>query len=160
MTAIPENQVTQKDLEDWYKLQDELRKIKAAEMLLRQKIYKGLFKEPVEGTNSIPLGAGWVIKAKRVINRDIDLASLQVNSAVEEATKQSRLSLAGITVEKLIKWKPELVTKEYRNLTEEQVKIFDECLIIKDGSPGLEIVLPAKAAAEAAAAAPAVQGAQ
>lgn len=149
MTAIPENTVTQKDLEEWYALQDQLKKVKASEMLLRQKIYKGMFNEPKEGTNSVPLGdSGWVIKAKRVINRDIDQAALQHSMAIDEATKMSRLSANGIHVEQLIKWSPELVTKAYRLLTEEQVKIFDEVLIIKDGSPALEIVLPASAKKE------------
>ena len=149
MTAIPENPVTQADLEEWYRLKEQLASVKASEMLLRQKIYKGLFKDPKEGTNSLPLGdAGWLIKAKRVINRDVDQAALQHSMAVDEATKMSRLSSNGIHVEQLIKWTPELVTKAYRLLTEEQVKIFDEVLIIKDGSPALEIVLPASAKKE------------
>jgi hypothetical protein len=146
MTAIPENTVTQKDLEEWYRLKEQLASVKASEMLLRQKIYKGLFIDPKEGTNSVPLGNdGWLIKAKRVINRDVDQAALQHSMAIDEATKMSRLSANGIHVEQLIKWTPELVTKAYRLLTEEQVKIFDEVLIIKDGSPSLEIVLPTSA---------------
>jgi hypothetical protein len=145
MTAIPENTVTQKDLEEWYGLQDQLRRIKAAEILLRGKIFKGLFKNPVEGTNTLPLDGGWVIKAKRVINRDIDEASLQANVMEDPNTHMSRLTANGIHPQQLIRWKPELILKAYRLLSEEQVKIFDECLIIKDGSPALEIVLPASA---------------
>lgn len=148
MTAVPENTVTQKDLEDWFKLQDQLKKIKASEMLLRTKIYKGLFISPKEGTNSLPLAEGWVLKAKRTINREVDLAALNVNSLVDPATQMSRLSANGIHPESLIKWKPELVTAAYRALTAEQMEIFNECLVIKDGSPSLEIVLPAKAKAE------------
>jgi len=144
MTAVPENTVTQKDLEEWFKLQDQLKKIKASEMLLRTKIYKGLFVEPKEGTNSLPLAEGWVLKAKRTISRDIDQAALSVNSLVDPATQMSRLSANGIHPESLIKWKPELVLANYRTLTEEQQAIFNECLVIKDGSPALEIVLPAK----------------
>lgn len=148
MTLIPENEVTQSDLTKWYNLKDQLAKVKAAEMLLRLKIYKGLFKDPKEGTNSLPLSEGWLIKAKRVINRDIDLASLNVNSIVDPATQMSRLSSHGIHPEQLVKWKPELVTAAYRALTAEQMEIFNECLTIKDGSPSLEIVLPAKAKKE------------
>lgn len=145
MTTIPENTVTQKDLRDWYSLQEQLKKIKAAEMLLRVKIYKGLFTEPKEGTNTLPLEGGWVLKGKRVINRDVDQAALQSYMAIDPATQMSVLSKNGIHVEQLIKWVPELQTKNYRLLTEEQVKIFDACLIIKDGSPALEITLPAAA---------------
>jgi len=147
MTQVPENEVTQADINKWYELQAQLKSIKASEMLLRTKIYKGLFKDPKEGTNTIPLNQGWVLKAKHVINRDVDQASLTACSQIDEATQMSRFSSNGIHTEKLIKWKPELVTKEYRLLTDEQRQIFDECLIIKPGSPSLEIVLPAAARA-------------
>lgn len=143
MTQVPENEVTQADINKWYELQAQLKSIKASEMLLRTKIYKGLFKDPVEGTNTIPLAEGWVMKAKRVIQRDIDIAALTINSANPELGP-SRLELAGINVASLVKWKPELVLKNYRELTDEQKLIFNDCLVIKDGSPALEIVLPAK----------------
>ena len=143
MTAIPENTVTQEDLAEWYRLQEQLKKIKVAENLLRLKIFKGMIKDPKEGTNTVPLAEGWVLKGKHVINRDVDQAALSINTAVDPATKMSRLSANGIHVEQLIKWKPELITKTYRTLSAEQQKIFDECLIIKEGSPQLEIVLPA-----------------
>ena len=156
MATLPENQVTQQDLEIWYKQQEQLKALKASEMLLRTKIYKGLFINPVEGTNTVPLSEGWVIKAKRIIQRDIDAAALQANTALDPETKMSRLSANGMDASRLIKWKPELVTKEYRLLSEEQLKVFDECLIIKDGSASLEIVMPASTAkaAQAAAVAP------
>jgi len=143
MTQVPENEVTQADINKWYELQAQLKSIKASEMLLRTKIYKGLFKDPVEGTNTIPLAEGWVMKARRVIQRDIDIAALTINSANPELGP-SRLELAGINVASLVKWKPELVLKNYRELTDEQKLIFNDCLVIKDGSPALEIVLPAK----------------
>lgn len=152
MALIPENTVTQADLTEWYRLQEELKRIKASEMLLRIKIYKGLFYEPVEGTNSLPLEGGWVIKAKRTIQRDIDLAALTVNATLNPDTNTSRLSEAGIVPESLVTWKPSLVLKAYKLLTAEQMEIFNECLVIKDGSPAIEIVLPAKAAKAAEAA--------
>lgn len=157
MVAVPENTVTQEDLTKWYELQQQLAAVKASEMLLRTKIYKGLFVEPKEGTNSIPLSAGWVLKAKRTIQRDIDLAAFQALATMDQETQKSKFSEAGIVPEIMIKWKPELVTKSYRALTPEQLAIFDQCLIIKDGSPALEIVLPAAAAKAAAAAAQLVE---
>lgn len=144
MTTIPENEVTQADLTEWYNLKEQLNKIKTAEMLLRTKIFRGMFKDPKEGTNSVPLAEGWVLKGKRTINREVDMAALNVNAAVDPATGMSRLTSNGIHPESLIKWKPELVLANYRTLTEEQQAIFNECLVIKDGSPALEIVLPAK----------------
>lgn len=143
MTTIPENTVTQEDLSQWYQLQEQLKKLKAAELLLRMKIFKGMIKDPKEGTNTVPLAEGWLLKGMHVINRDVDQAALAVNTAVDPATHMSRLSANGIHVEQLIRWKPELITKTYRTLTPEQQQIFDECLIIKEGSPQLEIMLPA-----------------
>ena len=148
MSELPTNEVTQADINKWYELQAQLKSIKASEMLLRTKIYKGLFKEPEEGTNTLPLAEGWVIKAKRVIQRDIDLASLTINATVDSESGLSRLTAAGIQPESLVKWKPELILKNYRELNDEQKLIFNECLVIKDGSPALEIVLPAKNKAE------------
>lgn len=37
MTAIPENVATQADLVEWYRLKEELGRVKIAEALLRQK---------------------------------------------------------------------------------------------------------------------------
>lgn len=151
MTAIPENTVTQEDINEWYRLQEQLKRIKASESLLRGKIYKALFPNPEEGTNTIPLAEGWVMKAKRTIQRDIDMAALTINASIPEGETHSRLTKLGISPEQLVKWKPELVLKAYRNLTNEQKEVFNECLVIKDGSPSLEIVLPASAAKAQAA---------
>jgi len=137
MTNIPANTVTQEDLAEWYRLQDELKRIKASEMLLRQRIFGAYFPSPVEGTNSAPLADGWVLKGKHTINRDIDPGAL---GAMKE-----QFAEAGISADALVQYKPSLVLKEYRTLTEEQRQLFDQCLIVKPGSPALEIVLPAKA---------------
>lgn len=137
MTNIPDNTVTQADLEHWYKLQEELKRIKASEMLLRQKIFGAYFPSPVEGTNSAPLGDGFVLKGKYTINREVDPGAL--------GALRPRLLEAGIKADDIVQYKPSLVLKEYRTLTEEQTKLFDQCLIVKPGSPALEIVLPAKA---------------
>jgi hypothetical protein len=138
MTAIPANVVTQKDLNQWSELQKQLGALKSAEMILRIKIFKGLFPTPVEGTNSIPLGTeGWVIKAKYPINRKPDVALLTARVA--------ELRAAGIVVEDVIRNVPELATGEYRKLTEEQRNLLDQVMEVKPGSPALEIVLPKRA---------------
>ena len=137
MTSIPNNAVSQADLAEWYRLQEELKRIKASEMLLRQRIFGAYFPSPVEGTNSAPLADGWVLKGKHTINRDIDPGAL---GAMKE-----QFAEAGISADALVQYKPSLVLKEYRTLTEEQRQLFDRALIVKPGSPALEIVLPAKA---------------
>ena len=77
--------------------------------------------------------------------------ALTINASIPEGETHSRLTKLGISPEQLVKWKPELVLKAYRNLTNEQKEVFNECLVIKDGSPSLEIVLPASAAKAQAA---------
>lgn len=137
MTSIPANTVSQEDLAEWYRLQEELKKIKASEMLLRQKIFAAYFPSPKEGTNDAPLDDGYVLKGKHTINREVDPGAL--------GALKDKLLEAGIKADALVQYKPSLVLKEYRTLTEEQRQLFDQCLIVKPGSPALEIVLPAKA---------------
>ena len=141
MTVIPQNAITQADLDTWSQMQVQLGALKSAEMLLRTKIFKGLFPSPVEGTNSTPLGTeGWVIKAKYPITRKPDVALL--------TAKAAELRAAGIVLEDIIRTIPELATGEYRKLTDEQRHLMDQVLEIKPGSPALEIVLPKRAKVE------------
>lgn len=137
MTLIPGNEVTMEDLKEWYRLQDELKVIRKTEMLLRTKIFQGLFVEPKEGTNSMNLPDSYVLKAKHNITRELDPGAFAAN--------RDRFVAAGIYPDTMVQYKPSLVLSAYRELTSEQAMLFDECLIIKPGSPSLEIVLPAKA---------------
>lgn len=138
MTELPKNTVTQEDLTKWYELKEELARVKASEMLLRQKIFAGYFPAPVEGTNDAPLADGYVLKGKYSITRDVDPGAI--------GALKDQLLEAGIKADALVQYKPSLVLKEYRTLTKEQQDLFDQCLIVKPGSPALEIVLPKKAA--------------
>ena len=138
MAKIPENSVTQEDLNEWAAMSKQLGELKSKEMLLRMKIFKGLFIDPVEGTNSVPLGTeGWVIKAKYPINRKIDVALLTARAA--------ELREAGIPVDSVVRTVPELAVAEYRKLSEDMQKLFDSVMEVKPGAPALEIVLPKRA---------------
>lgn len=133
MTAIPENVLTQADLDEWARLNKELKAIKDKEMLLRKKIFSCCFKDPVEGTNTFNLADGWAIKGKYVLNRKPDIALIN-NRANDLRT------VYGINLDQLIKWSPELALSEYRKLTDEQRKVVDDCLTITEGSPSIEVV--------------------
>lgn len=136
MVQIPQNAVSAEDLAEWYRLQDELKKIKAKEMLLRTKIFGFYFPNPEEGTNNFTMPDGYVLKGKHTINREVDAGTL--------VALRDKFAESGISADALVQWKPSLKLKEYRELTAEQMHMFDQCLIIKPGSPALEIVLPAK----------------
>lgn len=146
MVEIPENAVTEKDLADWYLLTEQLSKLKAAEALLRPRIYKHFFPDPVEGTNTYILPDKFQLKAVRKIDRKVDEASMfafRAPEVVEGVTSNSsRFEQADIKADELFKPKYELVTSAYRKLTDEQRKVVDQVLIIKDGSPQLDITPP------------------
>ena len=144
MADIPDNTVTPADLAEWYRLQTELAKLKSAEALLRGKIFKHYFPAPKEGTNKVPLndGTGAELKGQHVINRSVDIGSLD---ALKAGIAAEGSNLPKLNLDDLIKWKPEVVISKYRELTEEERLTFDQCLIIKPGSPQLEIAIPKRA---------------
>lgn len=144
--AIPTEQVlTAADLFEWYSLQEQLKVIKAKEMTLRLKIFKVLVPNPNEGTNTVKLDeldimkatpTGFVLKATHTIDRKLDLAAATVLAKQFAEEK--------INAELLIVPKYELSISQYRTLTKEQMHLFDQCLVIKPGSPSLEIKKPAR----------------
>lgn len=136
MVEIPGNEATREDMAEWYRLQEQLKKLKAAEMLLRLKIFKFCFPAPKEGTNDLEMGDGYVLKGKHTINREVDQGAFQV--------LRKNFEEAGIHPDALVQYKPSLVKREYNTLTDEQRQLFDQALIVKPGSPALEIVLPKK----------------
>jgi hypothetical protein len=137
MTLIPPNEVTQEDLNEWSNLTQQLAALKSKEMLLRMKIFRGKFPNPVEGTNKVPLAAGWIIKATYPISRKPVLDLL--------IARAQELRENGVPVDSLIKSVPEVIIGEYRKLDDDKRHLFDQILEIKPGSPQLEITLPKRA---------------
>lgn len=134
MAAIPENTVTMQDMVVWYELKKQLASLKTQESLMRRKIFGHCFPEPTEGTNSYELPDGYVLKGTHVLNRDVDRGALDAG--------RTMLQEHGLNVDKLLDFKPSLVKREYNKLTAEEKKVFDQILIVKEGSPQLEIVQP------------------
>jgi len=139
MVEVPER-VSMETLVEWDATKKQLSQLKMKEALLRKAIFESFFPAPVEGTNKFPLNGGWLLKADYPIERKVDPTSLDLN--------KERLREIGIPVDDLIRYKPELSKRPYNKLTDEQRTEFDEVLIIKPGSPQLEIVLPASAQAK------------
>ena len=137
MVAIPPDTATAQDLQTWYVMQDQLRKLKADEMALRQRIFKTYFPNPQEGTNKYDLPDSYELNATYPITRDVDLGAFKAN--------RERFVEAGINADTLVEYKASLLVSVYRKLTAEQTTLFDQCLVVKPGSPSMKIVLPAKA---------------
>lgn len=119
-------------LTDWQELSKKIATLKQTESAMRTKLMTNFFPDAEEGTNTFDLGNLWKLKGVRKITRKCDEASFEaVFEELPEGMKDS-----------LIKFKPELVGKEYKKLSVEHKKIFDQCLIIKDGMPSLKVVPP------------------
>lgn len=150
MTEIPD--ITPADVAAWYVMQEQLTKLKAAEVMLRTRIFKHYFPTPTEGSagNKYELndGTGAIVQGDHTINRKVLEPELK---ALEEAMKP-QLAEDGVTkvpsnlprlpLAKLVRWKPELAKAEYNKLTAEERDVFDRCLEIKPGTPSLEVKIP------------------
>lgn len=139
--------VTREDLTTWYKLKEELARVKGSEAMLRGRIFRYFFPNPTEGAkdNKHPLndGTGAVLCADHIINRTVDEQQLE---GLKEAMFAPDSNLPQLDLTKLVRWKPELVISEYRKLSEAERHAFDQCLVIKPGSPQLEIKIPKRPA--------------
>lgn len=135
MVQVPEDKVTEKDLAEWFKLAAELKALRASEMTMRKRIVKAFFPNPKEGSNKTTLSDGYVLEMTQPIERSIDVAALD---ALGE-----QLDEANVPTDALLKYKPSLVVSSYRNLTPEQLEVFDQVLTIKPGSPsGMKVTKP------------------
>lgn len=117
---------------EWNYINDQIKALKDKEMALRTKLAGFYFPSPKEGTNTTDLPDGWKLKGKFQYYRNIDKAALP---AVLEKLPEG-------TEDKVINYKPELKLRDYKNLLEDHKKIFDEALVIKPGTPSLELVPP------------------
>lgn len=136
MAQIPSNDIKPGELERWYKVKAELDKLRAEEMVLRKRLFGAYFPDPKEGTNDFELGGGYVLKGGYKIERKIELPVF--------LAYKDKFTAAGIPVDAIVAYKPELALKEYRKLTDGQRTLFDACLEIKPGAPSMEIVMPKK----------------
>ena len=90
MTEVPANELSTEDLQEWYRLSAELKKLRAAEITLRKKIFGIAFPDPREGTNNFEIGDGYVLKATHTLNRDVDQGAF---SALRDKLRQEEVNL-------------------------------------------------------------------
>lgn len=80
MSEIPENVIPpeemQKALENWYKADAELKKLKVYESSLRKMIFKSAFPEPKEGVNDYELPDDYLLKGTNTLERSVDMGAL------------------------------------------------------------------------------------
>ena len=127
-------QATNEDIMQWLELKNELARVKAKEAVLRQKIVKTFFATPKEGTNKFDLGNDYGLKYAHKLTREVDDAML--------TNLLPSLREKGINVDNLVERKPSLKLKNWRDLTEEEHQLFDQCVTTKPASGTLEFVKP------------------
>lgn len=106
---------------------------KKREMEIRKMLVSHFFPVLQEGTNKVEKD-GYAVKVKHTITRKID------ESALDSVMLQMPEAYREIGV--LIGYKPALVLANYRNLDEDQLKVFDQALVISDDTaPQLEEIV-------------------
>lgn len=127
--------IDQAKLARWFELTTKMDEIKAEEIALRKELFAGAFPDPTEGSakNKLPLDDGFILQGDYKINRSVDAA---VVSALAKGDNTAPL------VGKLIDYKPSLVLKEWKALTDDDLKLVADMVIEKPGTPTLKIVKP------------------
>lgn len=123
-------------IEEWYRLNVALKDLKQQELALRKEVFGEFFPEPKEGTNTVHLRDGWVLKGTHKLTRKIQEALI---ADVAEETGMTTV------IKNCIVYKPSLNKTEYSKLSDRQRKMFDNCLEIKPATPSMDVVLPKKA---------------
>jgi hypothetical protein len=131
------------DVARMYEMQLELARLKAAEAMLRRRIFEHFFPNPTEGSkdNKYELndGTGAILQADHKINRTVLEPELD---ALRAAVKEEGSNLPKLPFNKLVKYKPELVKAEYNKLTAEERQVFDRALKVEPGMPEVKVVIP------------------
>jgi hypothetical protein len=117
----------------WGELTELQKKIKSVEMEIRKKVANHFVPNPEEGTNTVDLGKGWKVKVKHKLSRTADEAMFA--TVFEELGDD-------YAKEDLFKFKPTLIQSKYNKLSDANKVIFDQCIVMKPGSPTIEIVPP------------------
>jgi hypothetical protein len=133
---------------NWKSAKDDLDRAKGLEAKLRTAVFELKFPNAKEGTQREPLGNGYFVKAVYPMNYTLD----------KERTEKALDDIAALgpkaefIADRIAKWTPELVIKEWREICNAaaggdpdaiKIKAFvDGVLTIKPGMPQLEIEEP------------------
>jgi hypothetical protein len=138
-----ETEVTYADLVRLVEMQTQLANLKGAEAMLRKRVFAHYFPNPTEGSkdNKVPLndGTGAIVQGEYVLNRKVDEGELE---KLKEAMFAEGSNLPQLDFTKLIKWTPEVATRAYRELSKDEQAVFERCLVVTPGMPGVKVVIP------------------
>lgn len=138
MVQLPEMNLTEEQkyelLYNWYSKKEELAKVQAQERALPQSVVSVFFPDGLnENTNKIKLDTGDDLVVTQPYTRKVDKAIF--SQILPDLVK------AGVDVNEVTETKVELRVAKYRQLTPEQLAIFDECVTTTPGSPQVKIAV-------------------
>lgn len=109
-----------------------------------------LFSSPIEGTNNLELGSGYILKFKNSYNYNLSNSErpkpdsgfepLATDAALDRIDKMG--NEGKFISERLVKWNPELSLSEYRKLSDDMRKHIDKALKITPAAPAFELITP------------------
>lgn len=142
-------------LADWEKIKADLKELEPKELTLRKQVAALAFPNHKPGTNDHPLNNGYTLKAQMPVRRKFvvpegmasphpDQPEPTVSDAVDHMVERLRRcdNEGAFVAERLVKWEPKVVDKEYNSLNEKHKAIVDDYIETKFGTPILEIKAP------------------
>lgn len=135
------NQVTMTDdqvTQAWIDAQTALAAAKELEASLRTEVIRRRFADQSVGTKNVELGNGYKLKA--VFKQNTSVKTDQVESVLKRIENSG--PEGAFIAERLFKFKPELVKREYDELPAKFRKIVDEIVTTSAATPSLEFVKP------------------
>ena len=121
----------------WDATQKQLTALKAREMEMRKYIVESNSQgidADIIGTQNVDLGNGWKLKAVIKDTYTLDKDNDKVEAALDR--------LDDWQADRLVKWSPRMMKKEYDELTEAQRAAFNDVVTIKRAAPTLTLVPP------------------
>jgi len=123
----------EKIVSDWFLSKRESRAWQERERELRSQVIDIFFPDPPSsGTTNIELSDGSTLRLKTS-------QSIKVDDIVMLRKRLSELT--PIIAERLVSWKPSVSIREYKLLSNSALRKINACIVIRDDSPQLEIVL-------------------
>jgi hypothetical protein len=124
-------------MSEWNTVSKTLAAAKETEMILRKELFEHLFTNPDEGVNTADLAGGWKAKGEYKLTRKLDITQLQ--------HMRERLQSIDVSIDTLVRYKPELDITAYRGLTPATLAVFNEMVTTTPGAPTLTLVPPKSA---------------
>ena len=119
---------------EWQEAKKQLDHYKEVEKQLRDQISESVFPDKQIGTNTVELGNGW--KAKLVAGQTFNVTGSYDEVMDVEEKLPERIS------ELLFKWSAKLDKRTYDSLPDDEKRLVNEVITIKDKAPTFSIVPP------------------